>query len=638
MLGRMVARASLRARVLLGICICSTLLIADHPANAGPPSEPATNSEHTEAAPDASPSAHAGSHGTSIFIDAHGLLLIERRAGLVIRADRDGQALAQLSMTPNLGQLVHDGNGLVFVADRSANRVVQLDPGDASGRGLAERGSIAVREPYGLALTPDSKLLLVTSVADHELLAFDTASLQLRWRVPMAPEPRPVAVSPDGLIAAVGFLSSGALAIVELSTPEPRVSWRSLDPRDHIDIDIEEHDGGKKYGRWRDVHVNEVESRSRFRVPVETGRRYVRNVTALAFVRDQLLVAHQLSTPQLEHMPDDSSRDTYGGGDREVHPVEHWISSVSNPGLLDAWVSARQISHRKTTAIVHDPVIERLYIVGYDDDVDFELDRYLFEATEGKCGIEGLAFEGDTIWVYCGSRRRLAKTSIYAREFTLLPELAPASGSELIERGAELFNRSDWRFSGSGLACADCHPEGRSDGLSWRLGPEILQTPILAGRVDGTAPYKWTGQDPTLHASFRHTIERLGGRPERIEAAEFDAIAAYLKSLPPPVTRSIRDPEAATRGRELFEDQGCDACHEGPQFTDGSQHRFETRLRRVDTPSLIGLGHSAPYYHDGSAQDLWALLTDKGSVHDMADTSGLSDEQLRDLIAYLQSL
>jgi mono/diheme cytochrome c family protein len=617
----------------LWVGVCAALLIADHRASAGPPSETA------EVAPDASLDAHVGSHGGTLFIDEHGLLAVERSAGLVIRADREGQPLAQLAMTPNLGELIHDGKGLVFVADRMANRVVRIAPGDKNGQGFAELDSIAVREPYGLALTPDSKLLLVTSVADHELLAFDTASSQLRWRLRLAPEPRPVAVSPDGAIAAVGFLTSGALAIVELTTPEPRVSWRALDPRDHVDIEITEHEGSEKYKGGRYVHVNAIESRSRFRVPVETGRQYVRNVTMLAFANDELIAVHQLSTPQLERMPDRSSLDSYGG-ESEVRPVTHQISYVSKPGLLDSWVESWKSGGAETTALVHDS--RGRFFADTDGRVFLpNLSRTTFlPFPEEQCGIDGLVLDKDMLWIHCGTSRRLARISVLKQDptFELLGQLPQNLDSGLVARGAELFHHSDWRFSGSGLACADCHPEGRSDGLSWRLGPEILQTPILAGRVDGTAPYKWDGQDSTLHSSFRHTIERLGGELHEIKPHELDALAAYVKSLAPPVARGVSDPEAATRGRAVFEDQGCDACHEGPTLTDGSQHRFETRLRQVDTPSLIGLGHSPPYYHDGSAQDLWALLTDKASVHDMADTSGLSDEQLRDLIAYLEGL
>lgn len=100
------------------------------------------------------------------------------------------------------------------------------------------------------------------------------------------------------------------------------------------------------------------------------------------------------------------------------------------------------------------------------------------------CGIDGLALDGDTLWIHCGIRRQLGKANTSpdaGHHFGLLPELASNPNDELVTQGAQLFIRASWVFSGSGLACANCHPEGRNDGLSWRLGPEILQTPMLAG-------------------------------------------------------------------------------------------------------------------------------------------------------------
>jgi mono/diheme cytochrome c family protein len=646
------SRLGTRCALLTGLCL--TLLIADQHVAASPPTPaaPPVSTAKVVDEPRRTGESHVGSHGSTIIVDTRGLLIAERSVGAVIRADREGRALASLPMSPNLGELVHDGADMVFVADRGGNRVVRIAPGDVHGQGLAEAGSISVREPHGLALTPDGETLLVTSVANHELLAFATKTLELRWRVPLAAEPRPVAVSPDGAVAVVGFLSSGALAVVELSTPEPRVSWRALDPRDHLDIEVIEAEEeaiegnfNKKYNSGREVNVNEVESRSRFRVPVETGRRYVRNVAALQFAPDGLVAAHQLATPQLEHMPDGNDRGSYGGGDREVQPVAHQVSFISEPGLLGSWVSSRELDISQPQAIARDSS-GYMFIGGLDDDaiVMFHDNSTRPIGLPARCGIDGLATDDGTLWIHCGASRNVLKAHVVNDKygptlgFVGLPELAKDPRSELVARGAELFVTSDWRFSGSGLACANCHPEGRSDGLSWRLGPEILQTPILAGRVGGTAPYKWTGQDTTLHGSFRQTIKRLGGRPTEVDLDELDALKAYLESLPPPVSRDVTDPEAATRGRALFEEQACDACHDGPKLTDGSQHRFATRLKRVDTPSLLGVGHSSPYYHDGSAHDLWSLLTDKASVHDMADTSGLSDSQLRDLIAYLEGL
>ena len=188
------------------------------------------------------------------------------------------------------------------------------------------------------------------------------------------------------------------------------------------------------------------------------------------------------------------------------------------------------------------------------------------------------------------------------------------------------------------MACASCHPEGRQDGLSWRLGGAILQTPMLAGRVASTEPYKWSGQDVSLNASFKHTIERLGG--SSLTRRQREDLAAYVRWLPSATRPTVADASRVHRGRAIFDKTlGCTDCHDGDAMADGNQYPFDAwGLEETDTPSLVGLAHTAPYYHDGSAVDLWALVTDKGSVHEMADFSELTDESARDLVAYLETL
>lgn len=53
----------------------------------------------------------------------------------------------------------------------------------------------------------------------------------------------------------------------------------------------------------------------------------------------------------------------------------------------------------------------------------------------------------------------------------------------------------------------------------------------------------------------------------------------------------------------------------------------------------LGLAASAPYFYDGSAPTLAALLRDRGLVHGMTDTTRASTEaQISDLTAFLESL
>src|SRR5262249_43757971 len=98
---------------------------------------------------------------------------------------------------------------------------------------------------------------------------------------------------------------------------------------------------------------------------------------------------------------------------------------------------------------------------------------------------------------------------------------------------------------------------------------------------------------------------------------------------------------AVARGRVLFESAalGCTTCHDGPAYSDRDRHRFTGNLRASDTPSLIGVAASAPYFHDGSAATLAEVLRDRGGVHGMIDgAAALADPQVADLTAFLESL
>jgi cytochrome c peroxidase len=57
-------------------------------------------------------------------------------------------------------------------------------------------------------------------------------------------------------------------------------------------------------------------------------------------------------------------------------------------------------------------------------------------------------------------------------------------------------------------------------------------------------------------------------------------------------------------------------------------------LNAFEIPSLRGIRHTAPYFHDNSAADLRALVEHYNEVLEL----GLTEEQLDDLISYLEVL
>lgn len=128
------------------------------------------------------------------------------------------------------------------------------------------------------------------------------------------------------------------------------------------------------------------------------------------------------------------------------------------------------------------------------------------------------------------------------------------------------------------------------------------------------------------------------------------ALQAYQLSLKAPAPPSSSfDPVAAARGKMVFEGPGrCTSCHSGELFTDANTTlhppsdsaaadqayaaRSATKLLR--TSPLKGLWQHAPYFHDGSAATLDAVV----QAYNDKRALGLSAQQMADLAQYLKSL
>lgn len=187
----------------------------------------------------------------------------------------------------------------------------------------------------------------------------------------------------------------------------------------------------------------------------------------------------------------------------------------------------------------------------------------------------------------------------------------------------------------AGVSCATCHAEGRSDGVTWQFTDRARQTPSLAGPIASTAPFGSDGSQATLQDMVRLSATQMGG--EDLEDADAAAIAAYLD-----YTRDITSPEPVDAaqvalGAELFsrDDVGCSGCHTGARLTDNTNHAV-LGGPETQTPSLIGLAGTGPYFLDGSAATLRDVL-ERAAQGDMGDTSMLDATELDALEAFLRS-
>jgi len=134
------------------------------------------------------------------------------------------------------------------------------------------------------------------------------------------------------------------------------------------------------------------------------------------------------------------------------------------------------------------------------------------------------------------------------------------------------------------------------------------------------------------------------------------ALLDYQLSLqtPKPPAGSFNH-QAAARGKQLFRDEArCATCHEQPNLTDvlsgrdrdvpllhspaevGMNPVYADRsaTKQYRTTPLRGLFQHAPYFHDGSAPDLFAVV----EHYDQLFKLNLTAAQKADLVEYLKSL
>ena len=301
-------------------------------------------------------------------------------------------------------------------------------------------------------------------------------------------------------------------------------------------------------------------------------------------------------------------------------------------------------------------------------------------------GVTGLAMVGDKLYVNAELSRVIEVYDV--SDFRTLPR--PVASVPTVEEeplapeillGMQLFaDSADPRLARDGyVACAHCHLDGDSDHRVWDFtdrGEGLRRTPPLFGRTQEGALH-WSanfdevqdfendirlhfgGQGLMARADWEATMDTLGA-PKAGRSEALDALAAYVRSLERHLPSPFREPDgsltpAATRGQAVFEAAGCADCHRGATLSDsgfvdgdpvlhdvgtlgaGSGGRLGGPLPGLDTPTLHGLWHQPRLLHDGSAT-LREVLTTRNPDDRHGRTSGLSEDELADLEAYLLGL
>jgi DNA-binding beta-propeller fold protein YncE/mono/diheme cytochrome c family protein len=563
-------------------------------------------------------------------------------ANAVYSVDVDSRrTLQKLALSGRPAQLVLLKDGRLAVGNRDRSRVELFVLGaSAEAVPLAHCALETPADPWGLALTPDEQLLVVTSAQAHALTGIGTRDPSHRFGVDLPREPRGVLVTDDGKTVLVAHAAGDRVSAVRIA--QPKALW-------YIGVGEQSAPLSKR--------------------PAELRLRHASQGYALAKTSEH---PNRTFVPEVLVDPGDPERRTAGyGADAgasqvpAVAVIDSAALEVLPSSLFEPpWFGREELETAcllpRAAAVDSRSSALLVTCLGLDAVVAYELGaaaparvpRALFRVPAGPTGIAvddrnpraivWSQFEHQLSVIpltrdeLVDERRAAEQTSSFAVDDPRSRRLPAA-----LELGRFLFHQTgDPRISRDGRACASCHPDGRDDGLTWSTPHGPRRSIALGGRLSKTAPFAWQGDEQDLGFHLDETFTRLQGAG--LHGRERRALMDYITSLPGPA-RPYDPSSLVRRGRAIFEsaETGCATCHRGSLLTDNTQHDVGSKAHvdsrsEFDTPSLRYLGGGGPYFHDGRYGSLRELLISVDGK--MGRTKHLSAGDLNALEAYLSSL
>ena len=557
--------------------------------------------------------------------------------------------------------LALDGIGQVWVACRGDDRLVVLDAATGS---LIESLSLDWgAAPVAIAPSPDRTELFVAESGTQRVVRYDAASRTATGTTALDARPGALAVPGD----------SGELLVSRfVSGPGGGTVWRlplpSMGPAETVVLppDVSTADSGTA-GRGDANYLGTLA------VHPAGGRAYV------GAKKDNIYRGRWVEDTDLDH-------------ETTVRSMVTHVALDSGLELVDERVDIDDRS--LPTAVVPSALGNHLFVTFMTNRRIVALDAWTGAEAAGAdtgLGSRGVAVDSLSGRIYTADLLDRAVSvfdgaALSTEHQLVLPHIAtvpvttfePLSPDVLL--GKRVFHDADDpRMSqDSYMACASCHLEGRQDGRVWdftQFGEGLRNTTSLRG-VAGMShgPVHWSGNfdeiqdfetpirdhfggtgfipNPVYHSG---TVSQPLGDPKSGLSTDLDALAAYLESLvefdrSPHRTADGSLTAAGSRGRTVFRDQGCVFCHRGADFSDsdlGLRHDVGTQtaasgqrlggpLDGLDTPTLRGVWQSAPYFHDGSADSLEAVLSSGSGIHRVEED--LTPDELADLLAFVRQI
>ncbi len=525
-----------------------------------------------------------------------------------------------LALSPDRSRLyiaLADPDGLIAVVNTANARIINTIP--------------VGHTPSALALSSDGKTLYVCNRFNNQVAFIDLSSGKERASIPVTREPVDLVLSPDGKhlfvanhipagpadgaftaaeISVIETKSKTLLATIPLNNGSTGVNGLCISPDGH--------------------HVYATHTIGRYHVPATQLERGWVNTNALSIID---AVKLQLISAVLLDNIDRGAPNPWG----VTCTSDGKTLGVTHSGNHEVSVIDRLALHKKlATKPPEDLPNDLSFMVGLRQRIKLS-----------GLGPRELVAVGPKLYTaeYFSDSIGIIDLNAQAAPHATSVPLGEVLPMSVVRRGEFLFKDATWCFQ-QWQSCASCHPSDRTDGLNWDLPNDGLGTPkntkslVLAHQ---TPPTTVTGVRANAETSVR-----AGIRFFRAVRPESDAVALdeYIKSLKPvrsPLLVKGQLSPSAVRGKKVFNSADCASCHKPPLYTKFKLSDVGTGVNqekdfKYDIPTLIEAWRNGPFLHDGRAASIREVIT-KFNPHDEHGTSSdLSQQEIDDLIEFVESL
>ena len=544
---------------------------------------------------------------------------------------------------------------LVQSAEEDRLLAANRDSGSISVIDLAKREVVA-ECPIGkrladLVALPGSKRLLAVDEAAHELLLLQPAgdAIQVTQRLAVSPYPVSICIAPDGKQATIASLWSRRLTFVELGESVQIAAVLDLPfaPRCQLRLPsgqllvADSFSGG----------LTLVDPASKELVATREFPGHNIRGLGVSPGGEMLIVSHQMLNELAHSIRNDihwgllmsndlrwlkvesvlaGGKSLYHGA--HMHPLGESGKGGGDPGGVD-------VAADGTVCVA---------ISGVDQvAIGKEGDFSMFRVNVGRRPTAvRIAQDGQTAFVANTFDDSISIVDLKGRKVAATISLGPQPELSLVQQGELLFHNAKLSHDGW-MSCHSCHTDGHANGqMNDNFSDKSFGAPkrvlSLLGGVKDTLPLAWNGQVQTLARQIHNSVETTMQREDQLPQPQVQALAAYVNSLavPPPldVLRGTQDVTAIERGRLVFDKHDCARCHAPPTFTTPEAYDVGIKDAQGNTefnpPSLRGLSHRGPFFHDNSAATLEEVFLQRGHPSD----AKYSEADVKDLAEFLRSL